>query len=537
MTGPVLWRVEMVQPPVSRFPDDVWTAAVHAGESRAPLGAAVVIDQRRLLTSAHVVTSRDGTVMERLWVRFPKADAAWRERRDVAQVRVAEPADWADFAVLFLEEPVPPGVSAAPLRCPRPTDLLGQAWSAFGFPDRDPIGGAADGSMGAALGFGWVRLDTQSRYPVAPGFSGGGLWSPEYAAVVAVVGHANDRGDGRAFTLHQADLCLQGEGLRELTRWSTPAAGESALFQWGWTLAADPEAGRHWRPRARGVAVDSERGYRFRGRTEALHAINGWLDRDHPDRRILVVTGSPGVGKSAVLGRLVTTADPLIRDALPADDDAVRATVGSVACAVHAKGKTALEIAAEIARAASAAIPERPEDLPVKLREVLTEHGGQRFNLVIDALDEAASPPDARTVVARIVLPIAQTCADVGAQVVVGTRRKDAGGDLLAGFGGGARVVDLDDPTYFNETDLQAYALATLQLTGDERPGNPYSDTTIAEFVAGRIAELSDRNFLIAGLTARTHGMYDTEPVIPGDLTFTATVDYALGGYLDRLPT
>ncbi|MGH8878931.1 MAG: AAA family ATPase, partial [Stackebrandtia sp.] len=536
MTGPALRRVEMAGPPVSRFPEDMWTAAVHAGESRVPLGAAVVVDERRLLTSAHVVTSRNGTVLERLWVTFPKADAAWRERRDVARVRVAEPADRADVAVLVLEQPVPRGVDAAPLRCPRPTDLVGQAWSAFGFADRDPIGGAAAGSIGAALGFGWVRLDTGSRYPVAPGFSGTGLWSPEYCAVVAVVGHANDRGDGRAFTLHQADLCLPGEGLREMTLWTAPTAGESALFQWGWTLAGDPEAGRHWRPRARGVAVDSERGYRFRGRTEALHAITGWLDRDHPDRRVLVVTGSPGVGKSAVLGRVVTTADAHFRATLPTGDDAIRATVGSVACAVHAKGKTALEIAAEIAKAASAAIPERPEDVPVVLREVLSERGGWRFNLIIDALDEAASPAEARTVVARIVLPVAQTCADVGAQVVVGIRRRDAGGELLAGFGGGARVVDLDDPTHFNETDLQAYSLATLQLAGDERPRNAYIDTAIAEPVAERIARLSDRNFLIAGLVARTHGMYDTEPVSPGDLAFTATVDYALDGYLDRLP-
>ena len=38
-----------------------------------------------------------------------------------------------------------------------------------------------------------------------------------------------------------------------------------------------------------------------------------------------------------------------IRAKLPASDTAVRAEVGSVSCAVHAKGKTALEVAEEIA--------------------------------------------------------------------------------------------------------------------------------------------------------------------------------------------
>jgi hypothetical protein len=110
------------------------------------------------------------------------------------------------------------------------------------------------------------------------------------------------------------------------------------------------EAVRHWRPRARGVSIDTEGGYRFRGRTVALTEIVQWLNRSVPDTRLLVVTGSPGVGKSAVLGRIVTTADEGVRAALPTDDTNVRAPIGSVACAVHMKGKTALDVAVAIAR-------------------------------------------------------------------------------------------------------------------------------------------------------------------------------------------
>ena len=105
-----------------------------------------------------------------------------------------------------------------------------------------------------------------------------------------------------------------------------------------------------------------------------------------------------------------------------------------------------------------------------------TGRGGQRFNVIIDALDEAASPHQARAIIDHIVLPLAETCADVGAQVIVGTRRRDDGGDLLGRFGGALDLIDLDDPGYFAEEDLAAYALACLQLAGDERPGNPYTD-------------------------------------------------------------
>ena len=168
-----------------------------------------------------------------------------------------------DLALLILQQPVPVGVQAAPLRCPKTGDLISCAWWAFGFPSGDPVGNWAEGEVGAALGYGWVRLDTRSdsRYFVRPGFSGGGLWSRDYAAVVGVVGQAHSNGDGRAITLHQADLSFPDQELKMLARWSVEAAGDVALQQWGWTLAQDPEGVRHWRPRARGVSIESERGY------------------------------------------------------------------------------------------------------------------------------------------------------------------------------------------------------------------------------------------------------------------------------------
>jgi diguanylate cyclase (GGDEF)-like protein len=527
-------------------PAALWVAAVHTGETdEAPLGAAVVLDEGRLLTCAHVVT-RFGEASSSLWVAFPMADDPY-ERLQVRDVRVS--TRWlggqrtADVAVLDLLGPLPAGVEPAALRCPKPADVVAKPWWAFGFPDRDPRGNVADGLIGSQLGYGWVRLDSASRYNIQHGFSGAGLWSPDYGAVVAVIGQANDRGDGQAITLHQVDICLPQEKLRALAEWTLPAAGEEAVAAWGWTLATDVEAGRHWRPRSRGVTVDSERGYRFRGRTMALTQIIAWLDRPAPDRKALVVTGSPGVGKSAVLGRVVTTADAGVAAALPADDTSVRARPGAVACAVHAKGKTALDIAREIARAASATLPERPEDVTPALAEALAEAGvrssaglAPRFNVIIDALDEASSPSEAQAVIDRVVLPIAETCARAGAQVVVGTRRGVADVDLLGRFGATAEVIDLDDPRYFALEDLAQYALATLQLRGDERPDSPYSTIEIALPVAERIAQIAEPNFLIAGLIARAHGLHDHQAATPADITITPTVDAALRAYLERIP-
>ena len=515
-------------------PADAWVAAIHSTEDDfEPLGTAVVLDGTRVLTCAHVVIGENGKVRDPLWVAFPKAEEC--PRRKVATVTVAYSPPVRDLALLFLREPVPAGVDPAPLRCPKPADIVSSTWWAFGFPNRDPVGNSADGHVGTSLGYGWVRLDTSSRYLVERGFSGGGLWSRDYEAVVGVVGQAHANGDGRAITLHQADLYFPEQKLAVLANWSVEAAGEVALQQWGWTLARDPEGIRHWRPRARGVSIESERGYRFRGRTVALNKVVGWLDRPHPDRLVLVVTGSPGVGKSAVLGRMVTTADAAIRASLPADDIAVRASVGSVSCAVHAKAKTALEVAEEIARAASARLPEDTSDLAPIIRDALTERGGHRFNVVIDALDEAANPSQARAIIDSVVLPLAETCSDVGAQVVVGTRRRDDGGDLLARFSGALVTIDLDDPDYFAEGDLAAYAMACLQLVGAERPGNPYADDVLAAPFASRIAAMSSQNFLVAGLVARTHGLHDSEAADPKQLEFPATVDSALAAYLQRL--
>src|SRR5215475_14140052 len=166
-----------------------WVAMVHGARDQfTPLGAGVAIDRRRVLTCAHVVRARH-EAGSALWVAFPMSEDPHASQRRVAQVRMD--ARWeVDLAALELAEELPPDVEPAELRCPRPEDLRGKQWWAFGFANRDPRGNSAGGLVGEALAFGWVRLDAGSRYHVLPGFSGTGLWSPDYQAVVGIVGQA-----------------------------------------------------------------------------------------------------------------------------------------------------------------------------------------------------------------------------------------------------------------------------------------------------------------------------------------------------------
>lgn len=521
----------MVKPP-----SDPWTVTIHAtADDPSPLGAGVVVDHSLVLTCEHVVFA-GGRRPDELWVAFPKANVGWNQRRRVRQcLHNGKPTENLDVVLLELDEPVPGQVTPARLRCVEPHALTGTGWWTFGFPAHSPPGSSACGTIGDPLGWGQIQLNRDSDPGLAKGFSGSPLWSCEYEAVVGIVVSAEsggrNAGNGHALTLFHADQRLPEMKLSAMAAWRAEAADDTALAAWGWMLATDDEARRHWLPRARGVTVDSERGYRFRGRTAALRRLVEWLDRPRPDGQPLVVTGSPGVGKSAVLGRVVTTADREINESLPADDDAVRATVGSVACAVHAKGKSALEVAAEIARAAGVALPVTAADLAPAVRQRLAGREA-RFNVIIDALDEAADPDQARLLIRDVILPLARGCAAAGVQVIVGTRRADGRGDLLAEFGGAIELVDLDAAEYFTESDLAEYALTTLQAGGAGRADNPYADSEVAGPLAWHIAKHAGGNFLVAGLVARAWALRDNEPVDPAQMSIAASVGDALDAYL-----
>jgi WD40 repeat protein len=504
-----------------------WVAAVYRGESDAkPVGAGFLVDDTRVLTAAHVMR-RGEDLAPVAWVEFPRSGVGGRVR---ARVVVADDGSrqQRDVAVLVLDKPIP-GLAAARLRRVDPEGLTGSRWWSYGFPRDDAVGDPAEGRIHGPLAGGLFLLEADERYPAKHGFSGAPVWSDRYQAVVGLItqafpGTGVKAGDARAMSLLAVERCLPKQDLRALTRWR---------------LGDGLRDAEHWDPRSRGVGVSAEEGFRFQGRHTALGEITAWMGTG-ASRSVLMVTGDPGTGKSAVLGRIVASADPDGARALDAAGDAgVRARVGSVWCAVHAGGKTGLEIAEEIARAASVPLPHSARDLSGQIRSMLKQDGhfgGYGLTLVIDAVDEAKSPEDAREVLQQIVVPLARDCGDLGLRVLIGSRRRDARGELAARLGHAATLIDLDAPNYFARDDLEAYALASLQLRGSERAGKPYTDPSIAAPVAARIARIAERNFLIAGLIARYHGLYDEQPVNPARISLTETTSEAFALYLTAVP-
>ena len=111
------------------------------------------------------------------------------------------------------------------------------------------------------------------------------------------------------------------------------------------------ELAEYWGPKARGVEVAAQAGWYFTGRQTALTELAGWIADLAEDTRLRVLTGDPGSGKSAVLGRLVTLADTSAAAKPPGPQvhPSSMLPAGSIAAALLARGKTADELLAELA--------------------------------------------------------------------------------------------------------------------------------------------------------------------------------------------
>ena len=244
----------------------------------------------------------------------------------------------------------------------------------------------------------------------------------------------------------------------------------------------------HFVPRARGVAVPTEPGWRFVGRETALRDLVGWLN--NPDEQSArVVTGGPGSGKSAVIGRLVVLSDPGWRRSVPLGDLAADTVPpeGSIAIGIHARGMTTREVLGAVCAAAGVQA-DTPADL---LRQMRTGP----LTVAIDAIDEALDPAG---LVTSVLVPLVEIGPARGLRLLLGTRPH-----LLVPLGMAGRAVDLDDERYADPHSLFLYALRGLE-TGD--PQSPYhgaSEELVAE-VAGAVAEAAGHSFLVARIVSRT---------------------------------
>lgn len=222
----------------------------------------------------------------------------------------------------------------------------------------------------------------------------------------------------------------------------------------------------HFEPRSRGVAQQDWQGWYFTGRTSALRELVAWLSSSPAEGgKLRVVTGGPGAGKSAVLGRLVVLADPARRaQALDSGGIVVAGTVpplGSIDVRIHARGRTSDEVLTAIAQAVGVS-----SDGVQQLLGALRRRS-KPFTIIIDALDEALDPDD---LVRSVVRPLLWSERDIFVRLLIGTRPR-----LVPALGAtDDQVLNLDNTAYFERADLASYVQRLLMVDGDPTAFTPY---------------------------------------------------------------
>jgi AAA ATPase-like protein len=246
----------------------------------------------------------------------------------------------------------------------------------------------------------------------------------------------------------------------------------------------------HWIVKAKGVGMEQP-GWFFSGRHAALRTVVGWLNDRRREGGLYVVRGDPGSGKSAVLGRVVTVADPQVRlqlqnqgwlEGVPAD---TLPAEGSVDLALHAHGMQLQQLRSDLSTAAGIS-----SNLLQDLLEAL-ERREHPLRVVIDAVDEAQEP---REFVRQGLRSFARAR---GIKLVVGTRR-----NLLSLLGEPLDKVDLD-AEYGDPEAISDYEQRILHSLPQGLPSDYANQPDAAKAVATAVGKLAGRSFLIARLAAR----------------------------------
>ncbi|MBT2425835.1 ATP-binding protein [Streptomyces sp. ISL-112] len=209
-----------------------------------------------------------------------------------------------------------------------------------------------------------------------------------------------------------------------------------------------------WGRASRGVVNDVSPGWYFTGREAALRTLLDHLT-GAGTAPPLWLTGSHGCGKTAVLGRVVSTATAELRAALPVVARHGVLPVGDLALtAVDARGRTADRLATDIARSLGLTAVDAP-GLLAELRWRSPE--GVR-GLVVDHLDEAEEPA---AVLAGLV---EQLAALPDFRVVVAAARPLPGRPARL-------ILDLDDPVHQGASAVEAYLRTRLTYGGQLSDG------------------------------------------------------------------
>jgi WD40 repeat protein len=296
---------------------------------------------------------------------------------------------------------------------------------------------------------------------------------------------------------------------------------------------------RHWVPRAKGGESFSDAWY-FTGRNDTLRTLVSWLRQDKSGGQSRLVTGGPGTGKSAVLGRLVTLSDPEWRQHALAQrelDDVPPDTVpdvGMLSCTLMARKLGLKELAALLADGL---------DLKREAKDILKAQTREELDVACDQLIVAIRRRPTKTVILVDALDESNEAAAVAGRLlrhltaldhvwlIVGSRAI-APGTAARVPALGTAVVELNLDQVPSEADIATYVERRLLARDEPTRVSPYRDRPdLAREVAAAAAQQAAGVFLIARLVASSL-LASPQPVSPGDRRFPSQIDEAFEEYL-----
>jgi WD40 repeat protein len=252
----------------------------------------------------------------------------------------------------------------------------------------------------------------------------------------------------------------------------------------------------------------------FTGRHAALKDLAAWLNAPCENAPVCrVVTAAPGSGKTAVLGLIAALTHPERRRTVPFDTLGIAPDLietDTLDVAIYAQRLADTEVLHAIAAAARV----RADTVGELLDALDHQDRARPFTLLIDALDEAATPESLCTTILRPLIEHAHGRI----RLLLGTRpyllpRLDL--DQQA-------VIDLDAPRYTDPEALRTYTMRTLL---EAHRTSPYRQHPHAlRPVAQAVADAAGESFLVARLAAGTLAAAETVVPDPQDPAWRASL-------------